>query len=75
MGLVWGGQQYAWYSAHVLGTLIVGALGLIAWYFTEKYYCEYPTVPFALLMNRTTVIGYFATFIHGLMALSLFFYW
>jgi len=75
MGLVWGGQQYAWYSALVLGTLIVGALGLIAWYFVEKYYCQYPTVPFTLLMNRTTVFGYFTTFVHGIMALSLFFYW
>jgi len=75
IGLVWGGQQYAWNSAHVLATLIVGAVGLIAWYFIEKYYCEYPTVPFALLMNRTTVIGYFTTFMHGISALALFFYW
>jgi hypothetical protein len=50
-------------------------VGLIAWYIIEKYYCEYPTVPFALLMNRTTVIGYFTTFMHGILALALFFYW
>jgi len=75
IGLVWGGQQYAWNSAHVLASLIVGALGLVAWYIIEKYYCEYPTVPFKLLMNRTTVIGYFTTFMHGIMALTLIYYW
>jgi hypothetical protein len=75
MGLVWGGQQFAWNSAHVLATLIVGGVGLVAWYFVEKYYCEYPTVPFKLLMNRTTLIGYFTTFVHGILALTVFFYW
>jgi len=75
MGLVWGGQQFAWNSAHVLATLIVGGVGLVVWYFVEKYYCEYPTVPFKLLMNRTTLIGYFDTFVHGILALSVFYYW
>jgi len=43
IGLVWGGQQYPWNSAHVLATLIVGAVGLVAWFIIEKYYAEYPT--------------------------------
>jgi MFS family permease len=75
IGLVWGGQQFAWDSAHVLAPLIIGGFGLIAWYIIEKYYCEYPTVPFKLLMNRTTLIGYFTTFVHGILALSVFYYW
>jgi hypothetical protein len=72
---VWGGQQYPWNSAHVLGPLIIGAVGLIVWYIIEKYYSEFPTVPFKLLMNRTTVIGFFGTFMHGISALTIFFYW
>jgi hypothetical protein len=32
-------------------------------------------VPFKLLMNRTTLIGYFTTFVHGILALSVFYYW
>jgi len=75
IALTWGGQQYSWGSAHVLAPLIVGISGLVAWYFIEKYYCEYPTVPFKLLMNRTTVIGYFGTIVHGIMALALIYYW
>jgi len=75
IGLVWGGQQYAWNSAHVLAPLIIGAVGLIVWYIIEKYYCEYPTVPFKLLMNRTTVIGYIGTFLQGIMAMAFFYYW
>ena len=75
IGLVWGGQQYAWKSPHVIATLVVGGVGLIAWYIIEKYYSEYPTVPFKLLLNRTTFIGYFGTIVHGIMAMGLFFYW
>ena len=75
IGLVWGGQKYAWDSAHVLAPLIIGAIGLIAWYIIQKYYSKYPTVPFKLLMNRTTVIGYFGTFVHGIMSMAFFYYW
>jgi len=75
IGLTWGGQQFSWSSAHVLAPLIIGIVGLVAWFFLEKYYCEYPTVPFKLLMNRTTVIGYFTTVVHGIMALALIYYW
>ena len=44
------------------------------WYF-EKYYCEYPTVSFKLFMNHTTPIVYFGTFLCGILALALFYYW
>ena len=75
IGLVWGGQQYAWSSAHVLAPLVIGSVGLVGWYFIEKYWVEYPTVPFQLLVNRTTLIGYLCTFIHGISSLALFYYW
>lgn len=75
VGLAYGGNQYLWTDAHVLAPLIIGILGLVAWYFVERYYVEHPTVPFDLLSNRTTMIGYFTTFVHGIGALALFYYW
>ncbi|KAL8291646.1 hypothetical protein RQP46_001904 [Phenoliferia psychrophenolica] len=70
IGLVWGGQQYAWNSAHVLAPLIIGAVGLVAWYIIERYYVEHPTVPFDALTHPTTLVGFFS-----ISALAVFYYW
>ena len=75
MGLVWGGQPYPWDSAHVLAPMIIGAFGLVVWYFVERHCVAHPTVPFKLLTNRTTLVGYFTTLIHGIPALCGFYYW
>ncbi|KAI5481616.1 major facilitator superfamily protein [Pseudohyphozyma bogoriensis] len=73
IGLAWGGANYPWSDAHVLATLIIGFVGLVAWIFVE-YRAEYPTVPFKLLHNWTTLIGFFTTFLHGIAALAVFYY-
>lgn len=75
VGLLSGGQPYPWSSAQVLAPLIIGIVGLFLWFLIERYYAEHPTVPFELLLNRTSFIGYFTTFVHGIMALTLFYYW
>jgi EmrB/QacA subfamily drug resistance transporter len=52
LGLVWGGNQYAWTSVHVLGALAasVALLGLFA--LVERRVAE-PILPFELLRDRT----------------------
>jgi hypothetical protein len=75
VALLSGGQQYAWTSANVLAPLIIGVFGLVLWYVVERYYIEHPTVPFKLLSNTTTTIGYATTFLHGIVALALFYFW
>ncbi|KAF7981925.1 hypothetical protein HWV62_30691 [Athelia sp. TMB] len=75
LGLVWGGQTYPWSDAHVVAPLVIGAVGLVVWFFLEKYVVEHPTVPFALMTNATTFIGFATTFIQAIAALGLFFYW
>src|SRR4051812_8442025 len=50
MGLVWGGKQYAWTSWHVLGSLAVAAVLLIAFAFQERRAAE-PILPFHILRN------------------------
>jgi len=75
LGLVWGGNSYAWSSAAVLVPLIVGIVGLVIWYFVELRVVEYPTVPFDLLNNRTTTVGFVTTLLHSITAVAIFYYW
>lgn len=75
VGLLKGGQPDPWSSAGVIAPLIIGAVGLIAWYLVERYYVAHPTVPFELLMNRTTAIGYATTWLQGVSAMCLFYFW
>lgn len=37
LALVWGGQTYAWSDAHVVAPLVIGVIGLVVWFFLEKY--------------------------------------
>ncbi|GAA5917745.1 hypothetical protein JCM6882_001311 [Rhodosporidiobolus microsporus] len=75
LGLVWGGSSYPWRSAQVIAPIICGALGLLGWFFVEKHYVKYPTVPFAALMNRTSVVGFLTTGFHGVVAMAVYYMW
>jgi hypothetical protein len=37
MGMSWGGGQYAWNSAHVIATIVVGFVLLVAFVLYEIY--------------------------------------
>lgn len=63
LGLTWGGQQYGWAAAAVLVPLIIGVVGFCAFVYIEKRFIAEPTVPFDVLNNRTTIIGYVTTFV------------
>jgi EmrB/QacA subfamily drug resistance transporter len=52
LGLVWGGNQYAWTSGHVLGALVASVLLLGLFALIERRVAE-PILPFELLRNRT----------------------
>ncbi|KAF2260865.1 MFS general substrate transporter [Lojkania enalia] len=52
MGLSWGGSVYPWESSHVIATLVVGAVALIAFVLYECYVdLEEPLVPMKLFSN------------------------
>ncbi len=65
IGLTWGGAEYPWKSAHVLAPLIIGIVGLIVWVFVEAFVVAHPNIPFKEMNNRTTWIGFFATFMQA----------
>lgn len=71
LGLTWAGSTYAWSSFRVLVPLILGFLGIVAFVFIEHSYVKHPTVPFAVLKNRTTLVGFVQTFIHSLIMMCI----
>jgi EmrB/QacA subfamily drug resistance transporter len=52
LGLVWGGRDYPWGSAPVIGALVAAALLLAAFGLVERWVPE-PILPFELLRNPT----------------------
>jgi predicted MFS family arabinose efflux permease len=50
MGLVWGGNNYGWTSAQVIGALVVAAALLVVFAFVERRAPE-PILPFEILRN------------------------
>jgi MFS family permease len=56
MGLSWGGSAYPWKSAHVISTIVIGFLCLVALFIYEIYaparLLQEPLIPRHLLKNR-----------------------
>ncbi|KZV81303.1 MFS general substrate transporter [Exidia glandulosa HHB12029] len=74
VALTWAGVQYSWGSAQVLVPLIIGLLGMLAFVYYEIKFAALPLIPFHLLSNRTTIVGYIATFIAHLTVISIIYY-
>jgi len=36
---------------------------------------RHPTVPFDAMMNRTSLVGFLTTFLHGVVAMGVYYYW
>jgi MFS family permease len=52
VGLNWGGQDYAWSSAHVIATLTVGLVALLAFGIWEKFGTNHPMFPLRLAKEK-----------------------
>jgi len=52
VGLNWGGQDYPWHSAHVIATLTVGLVSLVAFGFWEKLGTNHPMFPMRLAKEK-----------------------
>ncbi|KAG6919675.1 hypothetical protein DXG01_002618 [Tephrocybe rancida] len=74
IGLTWGGIEHPWSSFHVLVPLILGVGGLVFALFYEARWAGEPTIPFIVLSNRTSISGYVATFISGMVTINIGFY-
>jgi hypothetical protein len=75
-GLLWGGYQYPWGSAHVIAPLVIGAVFLIAFVFWEMYGAKYPMFPARLKKNpRILALTLVITFISGANFFSVLLFW
>ena len=76
MGMVWGGYQYAWSSAHVLVTLIPGAVMLVVFGAWETYGAKFPMFPRRLRsVPRTMALTLLITFISGANFFAVLIFW
>ncbi|KAL4246487.1 MFS transporter superfamily protein [Abortiporus biennis] len=66
LGLTWGGIKFGWSSFHVLVPLILGLVGLGVFAMYEFYLATEPIMPITVLSNRTSISGYFQTFLNTL---------
>jgi hypothetical protein len=75
-GLLWGGYQYSWKSAHVLVPLLLGASFLIGFAFWEMYGAKYPMFPARLKKDpRILALTLVITFISGANFFSVLLFW
>jgi MFS family permease len=64
MGISWGGNMYPWKSAATIGSMIIGALLLVALFVWEGFAnLKYPTIPLKFFRNQGFFsLGEFAFF-------------
>ncbi|KAJ8067292.1 hypothetical protein OCU04_004650 [Sclerotinia nivalis] len=75
-GLLWGGYQYPWGSAHVLVPLILGGIFIIAFCFWESYGAKNPMFPSRLRKEpRILALTLVITFISGANFFSVLLFW
>lgn len=69
MGITWGAQLYPWKSAHVISTMVIGGLLIIAFFLWEIYgNLREPLLPISLFSNRG---WYISTLLWGTGSVSL----
>ncbi|KIO20426.1 hypothetical protein M407DRAFT_220692 [Tulasnella calospora MUT 4182] len=74
IALTWAGAKYPWSSYQVLVPLVLGMAFVIAFFVYEARVPVEPVVPWELVNNRTSFLGYATTFLHGIVATCLIFY-
>jgi EmrB/QacA subfamily drug resistance transporter len=74
LALVWGGNQYAWMSAEVLGVVALAAALLIGFVWVEKKHAKDPILPLDLFKNPIFRISMIIMFLIGMAMFGAFLY-
>lgn len=72
--LTWGGVMYPWNHWRTLVPLLIGVVGIVAFGFYEKYVAVEPTFRLSVFGNRTAILGFFETLLHGILVWTLLYY-
>ena len=75
LALAWGGTKHAWSSWNTIVPLVLGFLGLLAFFLVQySGYVDEPTMPPKLFSNRTSIAIFTMAFFHGLLLLYVTYY-
>jgi len=74
LALTWGGARYQWSDPRVLSTLVIGIVGLLAWFVYEMKWSSHPVVAPELLGNRTSISGYVQVLINSMGVIGYVYY-
>ncbi|CAD6569914.1 MAG: hypothetical protein ASARMPRED_003310 [Alectoria sarmentosa] len=74
MPVSWGGVMFAWSSFRTLVPLLLGICGLFVFIMYEIYVAKTPLIPLRIFNNRTAVVSYIGTFVHGMILWCLLYY-
>ncbi|KAI0799693.1 iron permease [Irpex lacteus] len=71
LALSWGGVQFPWSDPRTLVPLVVGIIALLGFMIYERSYAKDPIIPWSVFVNRSSVMGYIGTAIHGIVMYTL----
>jgi MFS family permease len=75
LALTYGGTLHPWSSWRILLPLILGFVGLGAFYLYQlSTWCRDPMVPPHLLANRTSTAAFYLTFVHALFSFWIIYF-
>ncbi|KIO17240.1 hypothetical protein M407DRAFT_228996 [Tulasnella calospora MUT 4182] len=74
IALTWAGVKYPWSSYKVLVPLILGLASIAVFLVYEAKFAVEPVVPWELLSNRNSFLGYSTVFLHGIVSTAILFY-
>ncbi|KAG8946148.1 hypothetical protein FRC04_012003 [Tulasnella sp. 424] len=74
VALTWAGAKHPWSSYQVLVPLILGLVLIAGFFIYEAKVPVEPVVPWDLVNNRTSFLGYATTFLHGIVSTCVIYY-
>ncbi len=66
--------MFDWNSWHTVVPMVLGVVGLSGFLAYSKYFSKEPLIRGSIFSESTAKVGYFGTFVHGIIAWSLLYY-
>ena len=73
-GITAGGVLFSWNSAGVIAPLVIGAIGLVAFWAIEERVAKEPMMPMRVFKHRTAFAAYIGTTAHGMILWGVIYY-
>ncbi|KAH7126220.1 major facilitator superfamily domain-containing protein [Dactylonectria estremocensis] len=72
--LSWGGSNFTWTSPQVLTPIVASAMGFITLGGFERWYAKKPMFPPSVFRDRSTIMLYITTMLHGMILYMVLYY-